>query len=136
MKKQQWLALLFTVGMIWFVVVNVQADNDLSDEIASGQEALDEVEKLYEEMQNQIDKLEENKENLSDYLASLNQSCNAAQMLIHEYNTQISEKQSEIDKINQKLFEAEQKQTEQHGFFSGVFFLSQQIIYGNGKTGV
>lgn len=115
MKKQGILAGLFTLVMLMFVVMNVRADKaDLSDDIAAGEERLGEIESLYGEMQEKIDSLEENKENLSNYLASLNQSYEAAQTLIDTYNGQISEKQADIDAINEKLKEAEHEQAEQY----------------------
>ena len=115
MKKQGIVAGLFTLVMLMFVVMNVWADKtDLSDDIAAGEERLGEIESLYGEMQEKIDSLEENKENLSNYLASLNQSYEAAQTLIDTYNGQISEKQADIDAINEKLKEAEHEQAEQY----------------------
>lgn len=96
--------------------MNVHAGNsrDLSDDIAAGEEKLNEVQSLYDEMQDKIDELEANKENLSNYLASLNQSYDAAQALIDNYDRQIADKQSEIESINGKLSEAESKQAEQY----------------------
>ena len=117
MRKQGIIAALFTFIMFIFVAVNVLADNsseDLSDDIAAGEAKLDEVQSLYDEMQNKIDELELNKENLSNYLASLNQSYDAAQELISTYNEQIASKQADIDSINQRLGEAQIQQSEQY----------------------
>ena len=116
MKKQAVISILFTFILAFFVAVNVHAGNsrDLSDDIAAGEEKLNEVQSLYDEMQDKIDELEANKENLSNYLASLNQSYDAAQALIDNYDRQIADKQSEIESINGKLSEAESKQAEQY----------------------
>ena len=96
MKKQKFFALIFTFLMLAFAIINAHADNDLSDDIAAGEAQLNEMQSLYDEMQNKIDELEVNKENLSSYLASLNQSHDAAQMLISTYNGQIESKQADI----------------------------------------
>lgn len=114
MKKQKFFALIFTFLMLAFVIINAHADNDLSDDIAAGEEQLNEMQSLYDEMQNKIDELEVNKENLSSYLASLNQSHDAAQALISTYNGQIEAKQAYIDLINQKLAEAESQKSDQY----------------------
>ena len=114
MKKQKFFALIFTFLMLAFVIINAHADNDLSDDIAAGEEQLNEMQSLYDEMQNKIDELEVNKENLSSYLASLNQSHDAAQALISTYNGQIEAKQADIDLINQKLAEAESQKSDQY----------------------
>ena len=117
MRKQGILAALFSFIMLIFVVINVHADNsstDLSDDIAAGEAKLGEIQSLYDEMQNKIDELELNKENLSNYLASLNQSYDSAQNLIDTYSGQIEAKQADIDAINEKLKEAESRQTEQY----------------------
>ena len=58
--------------------------------------------------------MELNKENLSDYLASLNESYEAAQALIDNLNQQIIAKQSDIQDINEQLEEAESRQTDQY----------------------
>ena len=114
MKKQKFFALIFTFLMLAFAIINAHADNDLSDDIAAGEAQLNEMQSLYDEMQNKIDELEVNKENLSSYLASLNQSHDAAQMLISTYNGQIESKQADIDLINQKLVEAESQKSDQY----------------------
>ena len=114
MKKQKFFAFIFTFLMMAFVIINAHADNDLSDDIAAGEEQLNEMQSLYDEMQNKIDELEVNKENLSSYLASLNQSHDAAQALISTYNGQIEAKQAYIDLINQKLAEAESQKSDQY----------------------
>ncbi|MDE7309424.1 MAG: cell wall hydrolase [Lachnospiraceae bacterium] len=114
MKKQKFFALIFTFLMLAFAIINAHADNDLSDDIAAGEAQLNEMQSLYDEMQNKIDELEVNKENLSSYLASLNQSHDAAQMLISTYNGQIESKQADIDLINQKLAEAESQKSDQY----------------------
>lgn len=114
MKKQKFFAVIFTFLIMAFVIINAHADNDLSDDIAAGEEQLNEMQSLYEEMQKKIDELEVNKENLSSYLASLNQSHDAAQMLIATYNGQIESKQADIDLINQKLVEAESQKFDQY----------------------
>lgn len=114
MKKQKFFAVIFTFLMAAFVIINAHADNDLSDDIAAGEAQLNEMQSLYDEMQNKIDELEVNKENLSSYLASLNQSHNAAQALISTYNGQIEAKQADIDLINQKLAEAESQKSDQY----------------------
>lgn len=114
MKKQKFFALIFTFLMLAFAIINAHADNDLSDDIAAGEAQLNEMQSLYDEMQNKIDELEVNKENLSSYLASLNQSHDAAQMLIFTYNGQIESKQADIDLINQKLVEAESQKSDQY----------------------
>lgn len=117
MRKQGILAALFSFIMLIFVVINVHADNsstDLSDDIAAGEAKLGEIQSLYDEMQNKIDELELNKENLSNYLASLNQSYDSAQNLIDTYSGQIEAKQADIDAINEKLKEAESRQAEQY----------------------
>lgn len=114
MKKQKFFALIFTFLMMAFVIINAHADNDLSNDIAAGEAQLNEMQSLYDEMQNKIEELEVNKENLSSYLASLNQSHDAAQMLISTYNGQIESKQADIDSINQKLVEAESQKSDQY----------------------
>lgn len=114
MKKQKFFALIFTFLMLAFVIINAHADNDLSDDIAAGEAQLNEMQSLYDEMQNKIGELEVNKENLSSYLASLNQSHDAAQMLISTYNEQIESKQADIGLINQKLAEAESQKSDQY----------------------
>lgn len=114
MKKQKFFALIFTFLMLAFAIINAHADNDLSDDIAAGEAQLNEMQSLYDEMQNKINELEVNKENLSSYLASLNQSHDAAQMLISTYNGQIESKQADIDLINQKLVEAESQKSDQY----------------------
>ena len=117
MKKQGILAAFFTALMIFFVAVNVNADNDISDlsnSIQEGDSRIDEIQSLYDEMQDKIDELELNKENLSDYLASLNESYEAAQALIDSLNQQIIAKQSDIQDINEQLEEAESRQTDQY----------------------
>lgn len=114
MKKQKFFAVIFTFLMAAFVIINAHADNDLSDDIAAGEAQLNEMQSLYDEMQNKIDELEVNKENLSSYLASLNQSHNAAQALISTYNGQIESKQGDIDLINQRLAEAESQKSDQY----------------------
>lgn len=134
MKKQGILAALFTFIMFLFVAVNVHADNgsDLSDDIAAGEEKLDEVQSLYDEMQNKIDELEENKEDLSNYLASLNQSYDAAQALIDSYNGRIQEKQADIESINEKLREAESEQADQYEAMK----LRMQYMYESGDMDI
>ena len=123
MKKQAVISILFTFILAFFVAVNVHAGNsrDLSDDIAAEEEKLNEVQSLYDEMQDKIDELEANKENLSNYLASLNQSYDAAQALIDNYDRQIADKQSEIESINGKLSEAESKQAEQSEALAGAY---------------
>ena len=52
MKKQAVISILFTFILASFVAVNVHAGNsrDLSDDIAAGEEKLNEVQSLYDEM--------------------------------------------------------------------------------------
>lgn len=114
MKRQKLLAGVITIIFVLFIGFRVQADNDLSDDIAAGQQELDEAQQLYDEMQAKIDELEENKENLSAYLAKLNESYSAAQSLVDNYDTQIAQKQTEIDAINLKLEAAKVQQNEQY----------------------
>lgn len=130
MKTQRVIAILFTVLMFFFVAGNIHTEQgkDLSDDIAAGEQRLNEIQELYDEMQKKIDALETNKENLSNYLASLNQSYDAAEELIDAYQGQIQEKQEEIDKINERLMEAESKQAEQYAAMK----LRIQYMYESG----
>lgn len=116
MRRQTLFAAVVTVVFALFIVWQVQDSRagELSEEIKNGEEQLAEIQSMYDDMQNKIGELELNKENLSDYLASLNQSYDAAQILIDTFRGQIESKQADIDHISEKLEEAESKRTSQY----------------------
>ncbi len=114
MKKQSLIAIFATIIYLFFVTFQAQADNDLSDDIAAGQEELEEIEQLYQEMQDKIAQLENSKEDLGSYLANLNDSFASAQELVNGYDVQIGAKQAEIESIQAKLEAAKVEQNAQY----------------------
>lgn len=117
MRRQKLFAGVVTMLLLFFVAAQIHKNYraaDLSEDISAGEQQLAEIQSMYDDMQDKIDELELNKENLSDYLASLNQSYDAAQVLIDTFNLQIESKQADIDNINAKLDEAESQKTDQY----------------------
>ena len=112
--KQKAFIILFTCIVAAFAVFSVKADNSISNSIDEEESRLNENQEKLDEIQGLLSELNNSKNDLDDYLTKLNDSYSAISSYIDELESQKTEKQIQIDDINDELESAKTEQSEQY----------------------
>ena len=106
MKKDYIICLSATVCFFLIFIFTMKSDGSptsTNESISQMEEQISENESRYDEIQNKLDELNANKENLAEYIVSLNESYDAIINSIQAIDLQINEKMAEIEVIDKEI---------------------------------
>lgn len=115
MKEQKIFTIIFSLIVVIFVGINVFANNNnIGQSIDEEESKVDEKEGQLNEIQSLLNKLNNSKNDLSEYMTNLNNSYDKISSYITTLQKDISEKQIQIDNINIELKKAEEEEKQQY----------------------
>lgn len=117
MDKQKLAAIIITVFMGVFVAVSVHGDEDIDqigNDINDVNSSIDMQESIKKQMDDELARLEEYKDDLVTYMNQLNHTYDKVQDEIIELDKRIAEKNSQIEQINKTLDEHNIELNEQY----------------------